>query len=35
MLNSQIGHLLRSKAVGVDEGGIMADYAVLDTPFLV
>ena len=35
MLNSQIGYLLRSKAVGIDEGGVATGFAALDSPFLV
>jgi hypothetical protein len=35
ILNNQIGHLLRSKSVGTDEGGIAAGFAALDSPYLV
>jgi len=33
--NACVGHLLRTKAEGTDEGGVAAGYAVLDSPFLV
>lgn len=33
--NKQVGHLLRTKRVGVDEGGVATGYSVLDSPFLV
>nr|VZI01565.1 unnamed protein product [Spirometra erinaceieuropaei] len=33
--NYSAGHLLRSKFVGVDEGGVAAGFACLDTPYLV
>ncbi|KAJ8302702.1 hypothetical protein KUTeg_019098 [Tegillarca granosa] len=33
--NKQVGHLMRSKTLGVDEGGIAAGFATLDTPLLV
>ncbi|CAL1547212.1 unnamed protein product [Lymnaea stagnalis] len=33
--NYECGHMLRTKISGTDEGGIVAGFAVLDTPFLV
>lgn len=33
--NTPAGHLLRTKASGVDEGGVAAGFAVLDSPLLV
>jgi len=33
--NSEAGHLMRTKLVGVDEGGVAAGAAVLDSPELV
>jgi len=35
VLDEGAGHLLRTKAVGVDEGGVAAGFAVLDSPWLV
>ena len=35
VFNRQQGHILRTKMLGVDEGGVAAGYSVLDTPFLV
>jgi glutathione synthase len=35
LLNEAAGHLLRTKAVGTDEGGVAAGFAVLDSPMLV
>jgi hypothetical protein len=34
VLNTQGGHLLRTKAADSDEGGVAAGYAVLDSPYL-
>ncbi|XP_071089194.1 glutathione synthetase-like [Haliotis cracherodii] len=34
-MNTQCGHMLRTKVLGTDEGGICAGFAGLDTPFLV
>lgn len=34
-LNSHAGHLIRTKPEGVDEGGVAAGYAMLNSPFLV
>jgi len=34
-LNQCNGHLLRTKLEGVNEGGVAAGYAVLDSPYLV
>ncbi|VDN97941.1 unnamed protein product [Rodentolepis nana] len=35
IMNDHAGHLLRTKFVGVDEGGVVTGYASLDTPLLV
>jgi len=35
LLSAQAGHLLRTKAVGVDEGGVASGFAVIDSPMLV
>lgn len=34
-LNEHAGHLVRTKAEGVDEGGVASGYAVVNSPFLV
>jgi len=34
-LNEHAGHLIRTKAEGVDEGGVASGYAVVNSPFLV
>lgn len=34
-LNECAGHLLRTKEVGVNEGGVAAGYACLDSPLLI
>jgi len=34
-MNQHAGHLARTKAEGVDEGGVASGYAVLNSPFLV
>lgn len=34
ILNCAGGHLLRSKALGVNEGGIAAGFSVIDSPML-
>lgn len=34
-VNASFGHLVRTKAVGVDEGGVAAGFAVIDSPQLV
>jgi hypothetical protein len=34
-LNQIAGHLVRTKPGGVDEGGVAAGYAYLDSPILV
>ncbi|RWS28534.1 glutathione synthetase-like isoform X2 [Leptotrombidium deliense] len=34
LFNEETGYVLRSKAVGVKEGGISAGFGILDTPFL-
>lgn len=33
--NTQAGHILRSKTVGTDEGGVATGYSALDSPFLI
>uniref|UniRef100_A0A0B6ZT03 Glutathione synthetase n=1 Tax=Arion vulgaris TaxID=1028688 RepID=A0A0B6ZT03_9EUPU len=33
--NFECGHMMRTKISGTDEGGIVAGFAVLDTPFLI
>jgi len=33
-LSEHAGHLMRTKAEGVDEGGVAAGYAVISSPFL-
>lgn len=35
VINGHAGHLLRTKKVGVDEGGVATGYAVLSSPVLV
>lgn len=35
LLSQHAGHLVRTKADGVDEGGVAAGYAVISSPFLV
>lgn len=35
IMNEAAGHLLRTKTLGVDEGGVAAGYAFLDSPLLV
>ncbi|XP_067652118.1 glutathione synthetase-like [Haliotis asinina] len=34
-MNMQCGHILRTKLLGTDEGGLCSGHACLDTPFLV
>eukprot|EP00927_Polykrikos_kofoidii_P073666 TRINITY_DN69687_c0_g1_i1.p1 TRINITY_DN69687_c0_g1~~TRINITY_DN69687_c0_g1_i1.p1 ORF type:complete len:537 (+),score=70.84 TRINITY_DN69687_c0_g1_i1:44-1612(+) len=34
-MDAHAGHLVRTKAEGVDEGGVASGYAVLNSPFLV
>ncbi|XP_076325109.1 glutathione synthetase-like isoform X1 [Tachypleus tridentatus] len=34
LVNNEAGHLLRSKKIGIDEGGIAAGYGQLDSPLL-
>ena len=34
LLNRAVGHTVRTKAMGVDEGGVATGYAVLDSPLL-
>ena len=33
-LSRHAGHLVRTKAQGVDEGGVAAGYAVISSPYL-
>ena len=33
--NFQSGHILRSKAITTNEGGVAAGYAALDSPYLI
>lgn len=33
--NRVLGHLLRTKALGTNEGGVAAGFAVIDTPYLI
>ena len=33
-MSQHAGHLVRTKAQGVDEGGVAAGYAVISSPFL-
>ena len=35
ILNNTFGHLLRTKELGINEGGVASKYAVLDTPVLL
>uniref|UniRef100_A0A7S1RY77 Glutathione synthetase n=1 Tax=Alexandrium catenella TaxID=2925 RepID=A0A7S1RY77_ALECA len=35
LMSQHAGHLVRTKAEGVDEGGVAAGYAVISSPFLV
>ncbi|XP_006038223.1 glutathione synthetase isoform X1 [Alligator sinensis] len=35
VMNKHVGHLLRTKAVEHDDGGVAAGVAVLDTPYLI
>ena len=35
LMNECCGHLLRTKSVKSDEGGVAAGFAVLDSPYLV
>ena len=35
LVNEYAGHILRTKAEGVDEGGVATGYAVLSSPILV
>ncbi|XP_046544148.1 glutathione synthetase-like [Haliotis rubra] len=34
-INMQCGHMLRTKLLGTDEGGLCTEHACLDTPFMV
>ena len=33
--NEEVGHLMRTKFLGVNEGGVNTGYSCLDTPFLI
>ncbi|XP_022345572.1 glutathione synthetase-like [Crassostrea virginica] len=33
--NEEVGHLMRTKYLGVNEGGVNTGYSCLDTPFLI
>lgn len=33
--NRQCGHLLRTKTVGTNEGGVAAGFAGIDSPYLI
>jgi glutathione synthase len=35
LVNEYAGHILRTKSVGVDEGGVATGYSVLSSPILV
>ncbi|XP_062592431.1 glutathione synthetase-like [Saccostrea cucullata] len=35
MENEEVGHLMRTKHLGVNEGGVSTGYSCLDTPFLI
>lgn len=35
ILNQAAGHLLRTKAASVNEGGVASGFAVLDSPYLI
>lgn len=35
LFNEQSGHVLRSKKLGVNEGGIAAGFGAIDSPYLV
>lgn len=35
LYNEEVGHLLRTKSVDDNEGGIMAGFATIDSPWLV
>lgn len=34
VINTHCGHMLRTKLQGINEGGIVAGFAALDTPFV-
>lgn len=34
-MNKQQGHILRTKTLGTDEGGVAAGFAALDSPYLI
>lgn len=35
MENNEAGHLMRTKYLGVNEGGVNTGFSCLDTPFLI
>ncbi|KAK3085634.1 hypothetical protein FSP39_006463 [Pinctada imbricata] len=35
IVNEESGHLMRTKALGINEGGVASGFATLDTPFLI
>lgn len=35
ILNTEAGYLMRTKAVGTNEGGVATGYSVLDSPLLI
>ena len=35
LVNEECGHLMKTKPVGIDEGGVCMGISVLDTAFLV
>ena len=35
IMNKQQGHILRTKTLGTDEGGVAAGFAALDSPYLI
>jgi hypothetical protein len=35
LLNTEAGHLVRTKSSSSNEGGVAAGFAVLDSPYLV
>ena len=35
LMNEEVGHVLRTKDCQDNEGGIVAGFATMDTPFLV
>ncbi|KAG5872965.1 Glutathione synthetase, partial [Gonioctena quinquepunctata] len=35
ILNKQVGHMVRTKAADSDEGGVIAGFGALDSPYLI